>query len=507
MRCPKCNQEISNNQNICPQCHYELKKSSVRISRSIKSKINELDKSSLVGGTVSRGAFIKLEKKVPKKDIVLKDYNNYIDYKAAKEKEQTRLNNQKTKRILKSPIVDHIVNSETQNSSSTKYIEVTPHPQKQPFINIVSVNKKHSITPNAFNIFAYIIVITLWIFSITLIINNTRTNYYFHEDEAGQIEENSNNTTVDDEMLKYNGVSKSGQTAKKSSEGITSIIYDNQYTKQFTIANEYDVIRLIRTDSVKQKESCPANIIQIENEIIENYGITAVNLCEMDYAFAREIADVVKYIYREYPSARNYLTNLTLANVDKNQTFMAAFMPIFTFATSNTSSGYPVGVKTQILLNAKYFLNTSKIRTSVNYGARSGYFPPNATRSSTVAHEFGHYLSYVALLNYYNSKQLNFVKSSNSSTLYKVYDNFNAGEFSYNLLVEAYELYKREYPYDSFEQFRRSISTYAMAKDSSGKYIYDETIAESFHDVYLNGNNAKPASIYIVKVLEQKLRR
>ena len=132
---------------------------------------------------------------------------------------------------------------------------------------------------------------------------------------------------------------------------------------------------------------------------------------------------------------------------------------------------------------------------------------PNATRSSTVAHEFGHYLSYVALLNYYNSKQLNFVKSSNSSTLYKVYDNFNAGEFSYNLLVEAYELYKREYPYDSFEQFRRSISTYAMAKDSSGKYIYDETIAESFHDVYLNGNNAKPASIYIVKVLEQKLRR
>ena len=35
--------------------------------------------------------------------------------------------------------------------------------------------------------------------------------------------------------------------------------------------------------------------------------------------------------------------------------------------------------------------------------------------------------------------------------------------------------------------------------------IYDETIAEAFHDVYLNGDNATPASIYIVRVLKQKL--
>ena len=33
----------------------------------------------------------------------------------------------------------------------------------------------------------------------------------------------------------------------------------------------------------------------------------------------------------------------------------------------------------------------------------------------------------------------------------------------------------------------------------------DETIAEAFHDVYLNENNAKDASKYIVNVLKQKL--
>ena len=58
---------------------------------------------------------------------------------------------------------------------------------------------------------------------------------------------------------------------------------------------------------------------------------------------------------------------------------------------------------------------------------------------------------------------------------------------------------------DSFDDFRSSISGYAMAKDNSGNYIYDETIAEAFHDVYINGDLAKPASNYIVKVLISKL--
>ena len=35
--------------------------------------------------------------------------------------------------------------------------------------------------------------------------------------------------------------------------------------------------------------------------------------------------------------------------------------------------------------------------------------------------------------------------------------------------------------------------------------IYDETIAEAFHDVYLNKDNAKDASKYIVSILKKKL--
>ena len=57
----------------------------------------------------------------------------------------------------------------------------------------------------------------------------------------------------------------------------------------------------------------------------------------------------------------------------------------------------------------------------------------------------------------------------------------------------------------TMDEWRGTISKYALAKDNSGNYIYDETIAESFHDVYLNGDNAKDASKYVIKVLKSKL--
>ena len=353
------------------------------------------------------------------------------------------------------------------------------------------------------DIFYYMIIITIWVLVIGLIFNISGVDYYF--DESGnQVGDNTATSGID--YSGYDGVSKSGQEGTTSALGKTKIVYDNQYFKMFTLHGIGDVYEVIRTDSLKQKQGCPTNIINIENQIINNYGIVAVNLCEMDEEFANEIKNVVAYIYNNYPTARNYLTNITLANVASGSSYMAAFMPIFTFVTSDTGSGYPVGSKTQIILNANYYLNPSKINNSVSYGSKSGYFPPNATRSSTVAHEFGHYLSYVALLNYYQSSKLNYVTTGQASKLYNVYDDFNTGNFSRILLEEAYEEYIKVYGNNlTFLGFRESISKYAVAKDNTGSYIYDETIAEAFHDCYINGNNAKPASRMIMKVLNTKL--
>ena len=366
-----------------------------------------------------------------------------------------------------------------------------------PEIDLKPQKEKKKINFN--KVVLFLIVVVMWGLAIYFLFLSEGRTYFFKDDF---IKASPNDIgKIDPEMANYEAVSKSGQTAKKSKIGVTSIVYDNQYLKQTTLKDINDVYRMIATDSLKQKNNCSQEIVEIENRIVSNYGFIAMNLCEMDTDFALELEQVIKYIYDQYPSARNHMTNMTLANVDSNASFMAAFMPIFTFATSNTKSGYPVGIKTQIILNAKYFLNTSKMESSVSYGAKSGYFPPNATRSSAVAHEFGHYLSYVALMNHYASGDLTFVKNNNSK-LMVVYDDFNAGTFSYHIVDEAYAKYKQSAGSNmSFDEFRGSISKYAIAKDGNGEYIYDETIAEAFHDCYLNGEDAKLASKLIFSVL------
>ena len=75
-------------------------------------------------------------------------------------------------------------------------------------------------------------------------------------------------------------------------------------------------------------------------------------------------------------------------------------------------------------------------------------------------------------------------------------------------IEEAYNNYKMKTGTRwTLDEFRASISQYAVAKDNTGNYIWDETIAESFHDVYLNGDKAAPASKYVVAVLKEKLKK
>ena len=226
----------------------------------------------------------------------------------------------------------------------------------------------------------------------------------------------------------------------------------------------------------------------------------------MDVDFAREIGYVIKTIYDEYPSARGFITNLSLANVSMSDGYIAAFMPVFNFATSDTSSTYPWIIKTQVLLNTSYFLNKERLEASVTDGSNVGHFPPNATLYSPVAHEFGHYLSFLALMKNHRLNSILLVDSKNVNDFYEVYSDFGEGNFSLQMINEAYENYKNDTNTTlTLDEWRGTISKYALAKDNKGNYIWDETIAEAFHDVYLNKDSAKDASKYVVKVLKSKL--
>lgn len=540
MICSKCKKEVQGHKSICPHCKSLFipeveKNTNNKQIRNNMSNILEKEFSNNkdifnVGGMVDGGKTtttkqttnktITRSKDTNKKGLftVVKDSkkNNNVSEqhkKTAKEINAKTYTLGKVKRAPKISLallksegheqVKHVGSKTTKHYDNPIMKGGISKYGKLIKVEFVGREKRKNNGFSTGDIFYYMIIITIWVLVIGLIFNISGVDYYF--DESGnQVGDNTATSGMD--YSGYDGVSKSGQEGTTSALGKTKIVYDNQYFKMFTLHGIGDVYEVIRTDSLKQKQGCPTNIINIENQIINNYGIVAVNLCEMDEEFANEIKNVVAYIYNNYPTARNYLTNITLANVASGSSYMAAFMPIFTFVTSDTGSGYPVGSKTQIILNANYYLNLSKINNSVSYGSKSGYFPPNATRSSTVAHEFGHYLSYVALLNYYQSSKLNYVTTGQASKLYNVYDDFNTGNFSRILLEEAYEEYIKVYGNNlTFLGFRESISKYAVAKDNTGSYIYDETIAEAFHDCYINGNNAKPASRMIMKVLNTKL--
>ena len=324
------------------------------------------------------------------------------------------------------------------------------------------------------------------LFIICIVAYLFHDNYYFSSNYPNQsnIESNTNSKS------KYQ----------------TVIVWDNTYSGM-KIKNSNDAKKLIINDSVSQKKKCPKETQVIENEIISRYKITAVNFCEMDPSLAKELAKVIKNIYDYYPDTRGYMTNISIRNVSiKNDQVIASFMPTFEFATSKTKSTYPWIYKTQILLNAQYFLNSDRLYSSTKSGSTTGHFPSNATIYSPVAHELGHYLSFVALLKKYNTGSILLVNRSNQRKLINVITDFNEGDFSKSMLIEAYNRYKKDGNTNmSFDAWRATISKYAISKDESGHYIYDETIAEAFHDTYLNGNKAKPASKYIIKVLKEKL--
>ena len=294
---------------------------------------------------------------------------------------------------------------------------------------------------------------------------------------------------------------------KEVTSPFQTIISTDHVYSGVTINTTDDAYKLIQKDSIEQKATCDEEIIGIENEIINNYGVAAVNLCELNPNLAIELEKVIATIYIEYPGARNYLTNLSLRNnsITENN-IIAVFVPTFKFANTTSRSKYAKVYKTEILLNSSFFLNEEKLRATVKDSSITGHFPANATEYSPVAHELGHYLSFIALLKETKTKRLVAVTANEDQFVYELTKDYSEGNYSLKLLKEAYNNYINDgNTVLSFDAWRKTISGYAVSTDDNGNYVYDETIAEAFHDEYLNGENASIASKYILQVLQKRL--
>lgn len=360
---------------------------------------------------------------------------------------------------------------------------------------VVSNNSNHN-TDNRRMIYIGVvsgIVGLIIVLVIALIINITNPNYFFSNDNHN-IDQGGNVQSINNEP-------------QKPKNGESIIVTDNVY-EGVSVSTDTDAYKLISKDSTDQKDKCPKKILKVEKNIIKKYGITAVNLCEMNVDFAEELEKVLDKIYTDYPMARGHITNISLWNTKgmDSSGVIAAFMPIFNFATSDSSTTYPWVIKTQVLLSSRYFLNESKLETAVKESSAAGHFPPNSSKYSPVAHELGHYLSYLTILKKYSTDSTLLIDNNSIDAFFKIRDDFAKGDQSLIMLKEAHSNYQKDKNTTiDFDKWRGTISAYALAKNNNGDYIYDESIAEAFHDTYLNGDNAKDASKYIVQVLKKHL--
>lgn len=281
----------------------------------------------------------------------------------------------------------------------------------------------------------------------------------------------------------------------------TSVDYNTIYNKE-NINNLNDGQALIQKHANEQKHKCQLNKIkEIENKLQSEYKITAVNLCEIDVNIALEIESILNKVFNEFPEAKGYMTNLTLMNPSINDTFIAAYIPIYEFVNGNSNiNDYPLVTKSMLILNSNYFLNYSLLDNTVKKASEIGYFPKNANGVSVIAHELGHYISFVALLKDYNVDNILIVDKEKLNTALEIRDAVTSGSFAHSVIKEAYQNYMTKNPSSISEtDFCAMISDYAVSS------IYDETIAEAVHDYILNDQNASDASLEIIHVLKEKL--
>lgn len=277
----------------------------------------------------------------------------------------------------------------------------------------------------------------------------------------------------------------------------SSLIKSDHIYNNRKIVSDLDAVNSIIYDSDSQDWLCSYDkrVIDIERGLERDYGILSVSFCDISYEEALKIESVIRGSLDLFPNSYGYLTNITLSNSKEMGNFVAYFQPIYRFINGSSDvSKYNRVNKTQILLNSYYFLNVDKTRGIIDDKYNSGYYVSGGSMESLVAHEIGHYISFVTLL---RSKGIDNVRFEEGNRLDEVYGLVNSGEYSKGIVEEALSD-------SSMDKECKSISQYAC-QSVNGNFVYDELIAEAVHDFYVNRANATDISKKIVDILRSRL--
>lgn len=283
---------------------------------------------------------------------------------------------------------------------------------------------------------------------------------------------------------------------------------DNQY-QNIEINSKEEAIDYIKKDLIKESWQCKNNsqVVLIEKELTELYNIPIINLCDVSLEEAEKIKETITQIYTTFPSIQGYLTNITITNANNKDEYIAYFDPVYTFVNNNNDiNSYNKINKTQILLNSYYFLNENILNKGINNITKDNYYPKDATFESLIAHELGHYISFVILLKENNIEDITWITKDNYEDYQNIINNLNNETHSKSLIETAMKNYNQKYNTNiTIEDFTKDISLYASQKNKQGNIIYDEVIAEAVHDYYLHKETSSKSTIEIINIIKERL--
>ena len=239
------------------------------------------------------------------------------------------------------------------------------------------------------------------------------------------------------------------------------------------------------------------NAVKQISRDIENHKLNSDDITE------DKIKEVISTTYQLFPNIKGYLTNITITNAPSNEDYIAYFNPTNTFINNNLDiKEYNKVNKTEILLNSYYFLN----KDILSKGLKENWYPNNASYESLIAHELGHYITFVTLLKQNNIDNITLVTKDNINSYQNILNILKEGTYSKELVEEAIESYNKKYNTNiSLEDFTKNISGYASQKVKES-VNYDEVIAEAIHDYYLHRDSSSTSSLEIINILKERLQ-
>jgi len=162
----------------------------------------------------------------------------------------------------------------------------------------------------------------------------------------------------------------------------------------------------------------------------------------------------------------------------------------------------------RIYVNISKFNDYDLISKSYQNDLKHNFHPTNSIPEDVLVHETAHALDY-----YINAKMNNAPLFTGDDV--SLYSNARNSMFTYSFSKDIVEkatkninnrLTSQGLSPKTEEELRIEISGYANQKDENGNVIYAETFAEAMVDYLSNGEKAKPLSVEMYKLTQEKLR-